>query len=502
MKNGKIILFNPRSANSKYRIPNSILQLGATLDGKYEYIFIDGNREKGAFDKIENVIKEFGIKYFACTVMPGPQLQQAIPYSKRIRELYPEIIIIWGGYFPSNHYKVSLESGFVDYIISGPGDSAFPALLDSLENNQKLESINNLIYKKNNEIIKTSKEPLLDQDSLPQLPYNKLNAAYSLDGYLGKTFLGSKTLAYHSSIGCPFSCSFCAVVPIYNAKWKGKSAINIYKDVKYLNDEFGADAIEFHDNNFFVSEKRTVESAELILPEKMNWWGEARVDTLDKYSDESLKIMRDSGCKMIFLGAETGSDQVLKQMNKGGTQSGEQIKNLAIRLGEFDIIPEYSFVLGIPAESSKQVWSQINEDIKFIKEIKKLNPKTEIIIYIYSPIPLEGSDLFEDVVSSGFKYPEKLEDWLSPAWEKFDGRKNPLTPWLNSSMIKKISNFETVLNARYPTISDTKLKKYQKRIISFIALFRYRFGFYAYPLELRFLQSRWLHYCQPEVEGF
>lgn len=498
----KIILFNPRSANSKYRIPNSILQLGAALDGKYEYIFIDGNKEKDAFAKIANTIKKFGIKYFACTVMPGPQLQQAIPFSKRIRDLYPEIIIIWGGYFPSNHYKVSLESGFVDYIVNGPGDIAFPTLIDALENNKNVDTTKNLIYKNKNEIEITLKEPLLDQDTLPPLPYNKLNAVYKLEGYLGKTFLGKKTIAYHSSVGCPFSCSFCAVVPIYNAKWKGKSAKNIYKDIKHLKDEFAADAIEFHDNNFFVSEKRTVEFAELILPEKMNWWGEARVDTLDKYSDESLKIMRESGCKMIFLGAETGSDQVLKKMNKGGTQSGQQIKNLAIRLSKFDIIPEYSFVLGIPAEDSKQVWKQINSDIKFIKEIKRLNPNTEIIIYVYSPIPLEGTELYDEVIDTGFSYPKKLEDWLSPAWEKFDGRKNPLTPWLSPRMVSKIANFETVLNARYPTISDIKLNKYQRKIISFLSWFRFKFNLFSFPLELRFLLSRWLHYRQPEIEGF
>ena len=45
-----------------------------------------------------------------------------------------------------------------------------------------------------------------------------------MDKYLGKTYLGQKTLAYHSSIGCPFTCSFCAVVPTYEARWKAKSA--------------------------------------------------------------------------------------------------------------------------------------------------------------------------------------------------------------------------------------------------------------------------------------
>jgi radical SAM superfamily enzyme YgiQ (UPF0313 family) len=64
--------------------------------------------------------------------------------------------------------------------------------------------------------------------------------------------------------------------------------------------------------------------------------------------------MRKAGCKMIFLGAETGNDAVLKQMNKGGTQSGQMIKDFVLRMKNADIIPELSFVLGMPAKTEKR----------------------------------------------------------------------------------------------------------------------------------------------------
>ena len=133
-----------------------------------------------------------------------------------------------------------------------------------------------------------------------------------MDKYLGKTYLGQRTLAYHSSIGCPFTCSFCAVVPTYEARWKAKSAERVYRDIKYIKDKWGADAIEFHDNNFFVSEKRVVEFSKLILPEKMSWWGMARIDTMSKFKDSTLALIRDAGCKIIFFGAESGNDAILE----------------------------------------------------------------------------------------------------------------------------------------------------------------------------------------------
>jgi len=497
----KVILFNPRSARAKHRIPNSILQVGASIHGKFEYVFVDGNLEKDPWLAIQTYLETGEFGYFGCTVMPGPQLKQAIPFTTKIKSLYPNLITIWGGYFPANQFKSVINSPHVDYIINGPGDETFPQLLIALETNSSVDEIKNLIYKKDTEIVKTPQAVLGDQDKLPQLPYEYLNELYPLSRYLGKTFLGKRTAAYHSSMGCPFTCSFCAVVPIYNARWKGKSASLIYKDVKYLIENHGADAVEFHDNNFFVSEKRTVEFSRLIEKEKINWWGEGRIDTIDKYSDESLATMRAAGCRMIFFGAETSNDELLKTMDKGGTQSTAQMKRFAARMKKFDIIPEYSFVLGFPAETPEKIMKQIDQDIAYIKKIKEINPNTEIIIYVYSPVATEGSELYKQVTASGFRFPGKLEDWLDPVWQNFDLRKNPLTPWLTSEMVDKILGFETVLNAQYPTVSDFRLTPLKRKAMRLLSNFRYRKNIFWFPLELKVLQRLW-KYRQPEIEGF
>jgi radical SAM superfamily enzyme YgiQ (UPF0313 family) len=496
-----ILFFNPRAQNHKARMPNSILQVAASVEGVYNWSLVDGNLEINPWQNIESILNKGNTKYFACTVMPGPQLQQAIPYSKAIREKYPNIKIIWGGYFPSNQPQTVLTSGFVDFVVNGMGDKCFPKLISCLESGNSYKEIPNLIYLENGKIIKTKKDEIYDLDSLPQFPYEKLNAIYPLEKYLGRTYLGKKTMGYHSSFGCPFTCSFCAVVPIYNARWKGKSAQLIYEDVKYLKDKYGADAIEFHDNNFFVSEKRVVEFANLIKDENMIWWGEARIDTMNKYKDESLQLIRDAGCKMIFFGAETGNDAILKKMDKGGTQSAKQIEEFAARLKHFDIIPEYSFVLGTPADTEEEVNAQIEFDIQFIRKIKSINPNTEIIIYTYSPVPTEGSDMYEKVKSAGFSFPEKLEDWISPAWQNFDLRKNPLTPWLKPYMIDKIRNFETVLNGYYPTASDIKLTPAKKKMVQLVSMLRYKTKIYFWPKEIKLLHKIW-RYRQPETEGF
>lgn len=496
----EVIIFNPKSADVKYRIPNSVIQVAASIDGDYDWLIIDGNREKDPLAKILANITTH-TKYIGLSVMPGPQLKQAIPFSKIIKQKFPNIIIVWGGYFASNQYKTVLESGYVDFIINGPGDYAFPELLHALDNNLPYHDIKNLIYKKDNNIIKTPKAELVNYDELKPMPYQKFDAMYSIEKYLVKTYLGKRTFGYHSSFGCPFTCSFCAVVPIYNAKWKGMSAANIYKDISYVKNKWNIDSVEFHDNNFFVSEKRVIEFSNLVKNDNIVWWGEGRIDTINKYKDETLALMREAGCKMIFFGAETGNDAVLKKMDKGGTQTGKQIIEFAARMKKYDIIPEYSFVLGTPADTEEEVMQQIDFDIAFIKQIKEVNPDTEIIIYVYSPVPTEGSDMYNKVLESGFRFPEKLEDWLNNSWENFDLRKNPLTPWLTPAMIDKIKNFETVLNGYYPTVSDIRMKPYQRKLVKMWSGLRYKTNFYHYPYEIKALLKIW-NYRQPEIQGF
>lgn len=99
MIENKVLLFNPRAANNKPRIPNSILSIAASIDGSFDYTIVDGNLESEPLNVLIRHLNTGNYKYFGCTCMPGPQLKQAIPFTKQIRELFPSVKIIWGGIF-------------------------------------------------------------------------------------------------------------------------------------------------------------------------------------------------------------------------------------------------------------------------------------------------------------------------------------------------------------------------------------------------------------------
>jgi radical SAM superfamily enzyme YgiQ (UPF0313 family) len=264
-----------------------------------------------------------------------------------------------------------------------------------------------------------------------------------------------------------------------------------------LQARYGVDAVEFHDNNFFVSENRTAAIAGRLAGAGIRWWGEARPDTVMRYDDATLRAMQHGGCRMIFFGAESGSAEVLLAMSKGGTQTPDTVLALADRLRRFSLIPEFSFVLGTPAGD---VETTVEQDITFIRAVKEVNPESEIVIYLYSPVLFEDAELYRSARAHDFVYPERLEDWLLPPWDAHDMRRRPVAPWISPAVRRRIHEFDRVLNARFPTKTDIHLRPWQRLLLGGLGTWRYSLKFYNAPYELLALH-RLFRYRQPREEG-
>jgi radical SAM superfamily enzyme YgiQ (UPF0313 family) len=215
-----------------------------------------------------------------------------------------------------------------------------------------------------------------------------------------------------------------------------------------------------------------------------------------KYQEETWRKMKESGLKMLFLGAESGSDETLQRMNKGGKASTQKTLELVRRMKRFGVVPELSFVMGNPPEPEKD----IDQTIRFIRKIKRINPVAEIIMYMYTPVPRAG-ELFDQAKASGFDFPDTLEKWISDEWREFSTRRSRHIPWITDSMRKKVQNFERVLNAYYPTVTDQRLNGWKRSLLKTAGGWRYHTEIYDKPLELRALQ-KWMHYQRPETSGF
>jgi radical SAM superfamily enzyme YgiQ (UPF0313 family) len=109
-----------------------------------------------------------------------------------------------------------------------------------------------------------------------------------------------------------------------SGRWLAQSAVRVATVIEEYRRRWGVDAVEFVDNNFFVHEGRVAEIAERIRGFGVAWWGEGRIDTMLRFGPATWQAMRDSGLKMVFLGAESGSKETLARMDKGGRMAPER----------------------------------------------------------------------------------------------------------------------------------------------------------------------------------
>lgn len=489
-----VLFYNPVSTSKgKQRLPLSLLSVAAVIAQDYDVEFIDGNLTDDPASQIIERAKATKAKLLAVTTMPGPQVRQAVPVCKRVKAELPELTILWGGYFPTQHENVILRSDFVDYVIQGQGEAPFRQFVDRLHNGGDLHDIPSLAYLKNGDVMVNPRAPNVPMDNLPWFPYDRLDVSR----YVGRSYLGTRVLNHNTSFGCPFACNFCAVVALSNRRWLPESGERVADIVRYLHKNWQINGLEFHDMDFFVKESRTAEFAEGITGLGINWWGLGRVDTLMSYSDDTWQKMKRSGAKMIFMGAESGDDETLKRMNKGGKSGTEVTLALVERMKHYGIVPELSFVMGNPPDPRED----IEKTVQFIRKIKTINSATELVLYIYTPVPQEGSILLDEATKLGFRFPETLEEWASPEWAKFSMRRDPGTPWFKDTVRRRVRNFESVINAYYPTVTDMRLQGQWRQALQALSGWRYRLEFYEWPYELKALQ-RLIHYRRPETTGF
>jgi radical SAM superfamily enzyme YgiQ (UPF0313 family) len=473
-----IILFNPRSTKPRNRrFPLYVLALAAVLEGREEYAIVDGNVDADPVSTISRLIQEQSVELLGVTVMPGPQMVAAIECSREIRCRFPKLPIVWGGYFPSIYSDTALNARYVDYVVRGQGEETLLELISALRGRVGLETIAGLSYKDIFGLHRHNPERhMKGPDAFPWSPFHRISA----EQYLRPSFFGKRTAAHQASIGCPFRCSFCGIHAAYGNRERMESPSRTEAILRHLATKYGADSVQFYDMNFFLREDHTRELADRLAPLDMPWWCEARVDIFDKYSDATLGALRRGGCTMIFFGAESGSDWVLKEMQKDITT--EQTLAVAQRIKQFDIIPEFSFVIGNPRDPERDT----NETLQFIRKIKKVNPRSEIIVYHYVPVP-QRTEMYGKI-DGQIAFPTSPEEWATKRWMDFTLRIDPNTPWLKRKTKDLIDNFELVISSRWPTVQDIRAPKWSRTLLKSLSAWRYASRIYAYPKELR-----WAH---------
>lgn len=286
-----------------------------------------------------------------------PGWKNDIKLAEMMKAAKPDLKIAFVGPPVTSQPEQALKaSPAIDFIVRKEID--YP--LKEYAEGQPLETIQNVSYKKDGKIIHNpERPPLHDLDSLPfateiykrDLDITKYNVPFLLHPYL----------AFYSSRGCPALCTFCLwPQTISGHAWRTRSIESVAKEYQQTWQLFpNLEEIFFDDDTFAWGKRRTIELSEKLKPYKKTWSCTSRVHT----DYETLKAMRDSGCRLLIVGFESGDDQVLKNIKKGANveQAYEFMKNCK-KLG---IHVHGDFIIGLPGETHES----IERTVKFAEKL-------------------------------------------------------------------------------------------------------------------------------------
>ncbi len=492
-----ILLINTKSTRPLWRrFPLSVMALGAVLPAEASWEIWDGNKPEPDF--LERVIARVAatqessdpVTLLAFSVMPGPQLVSAAETSRSLKERFPEIPIAWGGYFPSLYPKPVLDAHYVDWVIRGQGERTLVELLEVVEGRRDASRVAGLAFCSEDRVHRINPDrPWTGPNDFPSPPYHRIDVG----DYLGPTALGRRSGVYQASIGCPYQCSFCGVISVYGGGERFEDPARTAANLDHLVSQHGMDSVHFYDNNFFLKESHAEELCDRLAPLHLNWWCETRIDGMLRFSDATWRKIERAGARMIFFGAESGSDAALQAMKKKLTTT--QTLEIAERLAHTSIVPEFSFMLGGPDDPEEDIGATLN----LIRKLKQIDPRCEIVFHYYTPMPRSNGE--EPEIAPTDATPTSIEEWCEPAWVDWMTFEKPRTPWMNRRLWKRVANFQLVLESPFPSLHSSQINGWRRKLVQRLARRRWDEGRFKKPLLLRAART-WLRHRPEDSQAY
>ncbi|PIR94019.1 hypothetical protein COT97_03575 [Candidatus Falkowbacteria bacterium CG10_big_fil_rev_8_21_14_0_10_39_11] len=292
-----------------------------------------------------------------------------------LKKINSETKIILGWVLASYNYNEVLHNTDVDVCVVGEGELTVKELLANIND---YENVSGIAFKRGDEIVvNKSREYISDLKNTPSVPYHLFPVDLYIDtinviGVKGKR----RTINISTGRGCPFNCRFCS------KSFSGvrlRSIDDVISEIKMLKEKYQIEGVFFTDECLVISRQRVVELCEKIKPLNVEWSCQGRVNLVDR---ELLLMMKDSGCRAVGYGVESGSQKILREMNKNTLvkQAIEAIKMTE----EVGLEPIIQMMFGYPGEDRYT----LQETVDFFTAID--HPGTELC----PTTPLPGTYLW------------------------------------------------------------------------------------------------------------
>jgi radical SAM superfamily enzyme YgiQ (UPF0313 family) len=398
--------------------------------------------------------------------MTGHQIHFAIALADLVRTVAPNTKIVWGGIHASMLPEQTAADPRVDIVVEMEGEQTVVELADCFRVGGDLRGVKGIYYRdENGAIVYTGRRPLMDLRELRIPSWHLVDVSrYS-------------EIGVQTGRGCPWGCVFCYNHKFNERRWRCKDPEQVLAELRLLKEKYHVDHVTFYDDNFFTSTRRVRELCKIMIEHelKVRWSTTCRADGLAKYDDDFIRLLKESGLHILFVGSESGSERILRRIEKGITV--DDIRGMAKNTRKHGLRVHTSFMMGFPDETAEDRV----KTYALMDEIKTTDPNIYITqICIYTPFP--GTPMYEETIANGFVEPATLEEWGNLTYFECN------LPWMSHKERTLLENlaFITRFVFWHREIKERYLKWYYYPFYAFLrlnALVRWKLRFFTFAPE-------------------
>jgi magnesium-protoporphyrin IX monomethyl ester (oxidative) cyclase len=326
------------------------------------------------------------------------QIENSIKVSNLSKEVNPNILTVMGGPHVTLVPKEFLEEAKdVDIAVTGEGEYAMIEIAQAFEGKKQLNEVLGIAYRQGGKVMVNPPRPLIeDLDALPYPAYDLVN----MEQYLNPEKIGyrsfqDRAISMITSRGCPFNCCFCAVHLHMGQVFRAHSAEYVLNHIQYVVEKFKVKNIFFEDDNLTLNIKRFEAICDGIIQRKIKiGWETPNGVRADCLNIELLKKMKQSGCKSVFVGVESGDQKILdnvicKSLDLNRVvEFAKNARQIGLKTGAF-------YIIGFPGEKKENM----QRTVDFALGLKR---DYDVGMHLFMATPSYGTKLYEECKSKGY----------------------------------------------------------------------------------------------------
>lgn len=294
--------------------PLGLLAVGGPLiDGGHDVALLDGELGPLSHDEIVRQVvnrRPQAVLFGHSGSTSAHPIVAAI--SRRIRAELPDVTIIYGGVFPTYHFREVLErEPQIDIVVRGEGEATTLKLIDALERNADLDTVPGIAFRRPGRIVETPPAPMIRDLDAYRVGWELIDhARYSYYG-------GKRGVVMQFSRGCPHLCNYCGQRGFW-ARWRHRDPQKFAEEIAWLHRVHGVELFNLADENPTVNKAAWRALCEALIAEKINVTiiGSTRADDIVRDAD-ILPLYRQAGIERFLLGIENTDEATLELIRKG-----------------------------------------------------------------------------------------------------------------------------------------------------------------------------------------